>query len=91
MPKIAPHCRRPGLGGISVCRRGSAEPDLGARTAQSGAGRLSRFAAPANSLFLAKALGNFIFVAVLEILMTPLFIMFYKLRALGPAWQLLPV
>ena len=47
--------------------------------------------APANSLFLAKALGNFIFVAVLEILMTPLFIMFYKLRALGPAWQLIPV
>src|ERR1700731_4687546 len=47
--------------------------------------------APANSLFLAKALGNFIFVAVLEILMTPLFIMFYKLRPLGPAWQLIPV
>jgi len=47
--------------------------------------------APANALFLAKALGNFIFVAVLEILMTPLFIMFYKLRALGPAWQLMPV
>src|ERR1700752_1125917 len=47
--------------------------------------------APANSLFLAKALGNFIFVAALEILMTPLFIMFYKLRALGPAWQLIPV
>ena len=47
--------------------------------------------APANSLFLAKALGNFIFVAVLEVLMTPLFIMFYKLRALGPAWQLIPV
>jgi hypothetical protein len=40
---------------------------------------------------MAKALGNFIFVAVLEILMTPLFIMFYKLRALGPAWQLIPV
>jgi len=47
--------------------------------------------APANSLFLAKALGNFIFVGVLEALMTPLFIMFYKLRALGPAWQLFPV
>src|SRR6266481_222970 len=47
--------------------------------------------APANPLFLAKALGNFVFVAVLEALMTPLFIMFYKLRALGPAWQLLPV
>src|SRR3989442_6177722 len=47
--------------------------------------------APAHALFLAKALGNFIFVAVLEALMTPLFIMFYKLRALGPAWQLIPV
>ncbi len=47
--------------------------------------------APANSLFLAKALGNFIFVAILEMLMTPLFIMFYKLRALGPSWQLIPI
>ena len=47
--------------------------------------------APANSLFVAKALGNFLFVIVLETLMTPLFIMFYKLRALGPAWQLIPV
>ena len=44
--------------------------------------------APANALFLAKALGNFIFVAVLEALMTPLFMVFYNLRALGPAWQL---
>jgi len=47
--------------------------------------------APANALFLAKAVGNVIFVVILEALMTPLFIMFYKLRALGPAWQLLPV
>ncbi|HEY4053920.1 MAG TPA: heme exporter protein CcmB [Terriglobales bacterium] len=47
--------------------------------------------APANPLFLAKAVGNFIFVVVLEALMTPLFIMFYKLRALGPAWQLIPI
>ena len=44
--------------------------------------------APANSLFLAKAIGNFIFVSVLEGLMTPLFIVFYSLRALGPAYQL---
>ena len=47
--------------------------------------------APANALFLAKAIGNFIFVSVLEALMTPLFIIFYRLRVLGPAWQLLPV
>ncbi len=47
--------------------------------------------APANPLFLAKAFGNFIFVSVLEALMTPLFIIFYSLRALGPVWQLIPV
>ena len=47
--------------------------------------------APPNSLFLAKALGNFIFVGVLEGLMTPLFMVFYNLRPLGPAWELIPV
>src|ERR1700716_1940337 len=41
--------------------------------------------APANSLFMAKALGNFVFVTALEMLMTPLFVVFYQLRALGPA------
>jgi len=44
--------------------------------------------APASSLFLAKALGNFLFVVVLEALMTPLFIVFYNLRAIGPGYQL---
>ena len=47
--------------------------------------------APSNSLFLAKVLGNFIFVSLLEALMTPVFIIFYNLRALGPAWQLIPI
>jgi heme exporter protein B len=47
--------------------------------------------APATSLFLAKAIGNFIFVMVLEALMTPLFVLFYQLRPLGPASQLLIV
>jgi len=47
--------------------------------------------APANSLFLAKAFGNFIFVSVLEALMTPLFIIFYNLRSIGPVWELIPV
>ena len=47
--------------------------------------------APPNSLFLAKALGNFLFVVILEAVMTPLFVVFYNLRALGPAWQLIPV
>src|SRR6266850_6155396 len=47
--------------------------------------------APANALFLAKAVGNFVFVAILEGLMAPLFVIFYNLRVLGPAWQLIPV
>jgi heme exporter protein B len=47
--------------------------------------------APANALFLAKAAGNFLFVTVLEALMTPLFIIFYNLHVFGPAWQLVPV
>jgi heme exporter protein B len=36
-------------------------------------------------------LGNFVFVSLLEALMTPLFIAFYKLRALGPAWEIAPI
>ncbi len=44
--------------------------------------------APAESLFIAKALGNFVFVMVLEALMAPLFVVFYNLRSVGPAYQL---
>jgi heme exporter protein B len=47
--------------------------------------------APFNALFLAKAIGNFIFVSVLELLMTPLFVIFYNLRSVGPVYQLLMV
>ncbi len=47
--------------------------------------------APAESLFIAKAVGNFVFVAVLEAVMTPLFIVFYDLRAIGPTWELAPM
>jgi len=44
--------------------------------------------APAESLFLAKAIGNFFFVIILEGLMTPLFVVFYNLRSVGPAYEL---
>jgi heme exporter protein B len=47
--------------------------------------------APASALFMAKVLGNFLLVSLLEALMAPLFMIFYNLRALGPAWQLIPV
>ncbi len=47
--------------------------------------------APPNALFLAKVLGNFLFVVVLEALMAPLFVVFYQLRSVGPVWQLVVV
>ena len=47
--------------------------------------------APAQALFLAKTFGNFLFVVILEVLMVPLFIVFYNLRSVGPVWQLMVV
>jgi heme exporter protein B len=47
--------------------------------------------APPNSLFMAKAIGNFLFVSVLEAIMGPLFMVFYNLRPLGSIWQLVAV
>jgi len=47
--------------------------------------------APPAALFISKAVGNFLFVCVLEALMTPLFIVFYNLRSVGPAYQLVIV
>jgi len=47
--------------------------------------------APATALFVAKVLGHFLLVSLLEALMAPLFVIFYNLRVLGPAWQLIPV
>ncbi len=47
--------------------------------------------APANAMFLSKVIGSFLFVTILEALMTPLFIMFYNLRSIGPVWQLVVV
>jgi heme exporter protein B len=44
-------------------------------------------ASPA-AMFLAKAIGNFLFVAAIEAVTAPLFVIFYNLRALGDAWQL---
>ena len=46
---------------------------------------------PPESLFLGKCLGNFVFVAVLECLMVPLFVLFYNLSSAGSMWQLLLV
>ena len=44
-----------------------------------------------NALFLGKVLANFLFVAAVEILITPVFVAFYNLRVLGSEWQLMLV
>lgn len=45
--------------------------------------------APPTALFLGKALGNFLFIAVVEAAVIPIFVMFYNLRSIGPPQQLL--
>jgi len=44
--------------------------------------------APPEAMFLGKCLANFLFVLMLECLMAPLFVIFYNLSTVGPAWQL---
>jgi len=43
---------------------------------------------PASALFLGKALANLLFVVLVEIVLAPLFIVFYNLHALGQGWLL---
>jgi heme exporter protein B len=47
--------------------------------------------APASALFLGKALANMLFVVIVEVVLAPLFIIFYNLHALGQAWLLAAV
>jgi heme exporter protein B len=44
---------------------------------------------PASALFIGKALSNFIFVLVIEVVLAPVFAIFYNLHPLGQAWLLL--
>lgn len=46
---------------------------------------------PGASLFVGKTLANFVLVTAVEAALTPVFIVFYNLRALGNAWLLLLV
>jgi heme exporter protein B len=47
--------------------------------------------ASASALFLGKALANFLFVTSVEVILAPLFVIFYNLHALGQGWLLLLV
>jgi heme exporter protein B len=47
--------------------------------------------APGADLFLAKVIVNFLFVSIVQIILAPLFVVFYDLRIQGQAWLLLLV
>src|SRR5579863_147574 len=44
--------------------------------------------APGAELYLAKVLANFLFVTVVQVLLAPVFLVFYNLRIEGQAWLL---
>jgi heme exporter protein B len=46
---------------------------------------------PPSALYLAKVLANFIFVGIIEIIIGPLFVVFYNLHALGQGWLMAAV
>lgn len=46
---------------------------------------------PPSALFLGKALANLIFVAIVEMVLAPLFVVFYNLHAVGQSWLLAAV
>jgi heme exporter protein B len=46
---------------------------------------------PASALFLSKVLANFLFVTMIQVVLAPLFIIFYNLRAIGQGWLMLLV
>jgi heme exporter protein B len=43
---------------------------------------------PGAELYLAKALANFLFVTIVQVVLAPVFLVMYNLRAQGQAWQL---
>jgi heme exporter protein B len=45
--------------------------------------------APPSALFVGKALANFVFVSAVEVVLAPVFAIFYNLHPLGEAWKLL--
>jgi heme exporter protein B len=43
----------------------------------------------AAQIFVAKLIGNFLFVAAVQLVLAPVFIAFYNLRSVGPLWELI--
>ena len=45
-------------------------------------------ATPGSDMFLAKVLANFLFVSIVQLLLAPVFLVFYNLQVLGNGWLL---
>jgi heme exporter protein B len=43
---------------------------------------------PGADLFLAKVIANFLFVSIVQLVLAPVFLVFYNLRVQGQAWEL---
>jgi len=43
---------------------------------------------PGSDMFLAKVLANFLFVSIVQLLLAPVFLVFYNLQVLGNGWML---
>ncbi|MFC6644792.1 heme exporter protein CcmB [Granulicella cerasi] len=60
-----------------------------ARELRNGSLEAQRLApSPASALFIGKALANFLFVTAVELILAPVFTLFYNLHPLGDAWML---
>ena len=59
--RIAPHCRRPDLGGISFCRSAGVESNLGSGSSQPGSRCVPRLACPSQFPFRGQGGGQFYF------------------------------
>jgi heme exporter protein B len=63
-----------------------------ARETQNGVLDAHRLApSPASALFVGKALANFLFVSAVEVVLAPVFAVFYNLQPLGQAWWLVAI
>lgn len=47
--------------------------------------------APPSALFLGKAFANLVFVTVVELILAPLFVIFFNVHALGNGWMLVAI
>src|SRR6185437_14534023 len=88
---FASHCRRYSVGRVAF-RFQTALNQTWTRELRNQVLDAQRMApSPASALFVAKVLANFLFVTMIQVVLGPLFIIFYNLHALGQGWWMAAV